>query len=317
MITVLSAGDFSTVQDAGRPGYQAWGMPLAGALDPFAFYMANLLVGNEFSAATVEMIAAGASFHFDNHCLVALCGADMQPMLDGIYVKNWASFWVEAGSKLVLNKAVGGRCTYMAVSGGIDVPLVMGSRSTYIGAAIGGLEGRCLQQGDAFDCGQQSLYPPKAHQLPKVFIPQYRELCELHFMFETAEFFSPLAKEQFLAATYILGPGADRISYPLLGPKIFSKEKPILSEPSIWGTVEIPDGKNPIIAAPDHGTARGFAKMGYVAQSDFSVLAQIAVGAQVRFIKVTRSQAIKELTKQKARREKAREVLYQSLHDYR
>ena len=72
MITVLSAGNFSTVQDAGRPGYQAWGMPLAGALDPFAFYMANLLVGNAFSAAAVEMIEAGASFHFDRRCLVAL-----------------------------------------------------------------------------------------------------------------------------------------------------------------------------------------------------------------------------------------------------
>ena len=147
MITVIRPGSFTTVQDQGRWGFQTWGLPVSGAMDPVASRVANILAGNKPQAALLEMTDEGGVFHFDYSVQAALAGAEMQAKLNGRALANWSSFIVPPGGVLSLGEAVNGRRAYLALRGGVEAPLVMGSRSTYVAAGLGGLEGRPLLPG--------------------------------------------------------------------------------------------------------------------------------------------------------------------------
>ena len=148
MIRVVKPGLLTTIQDEGRAGYRAFGMPLAGALDRDAYAVANLLAGNAPGAAVIEMTLLGGTFRFERDALVAIAGADMQAALDGAPAAAWSSFTAHAGSVLAFSGARAGCRCYLSVYGGIGVPLVLGSRSTYIRARVGGFQGRALAAGD-------------------------------------------------------------------------------------------------------------------------------------------------------------------------
>ena len=147
-VSVLAGGMLTTVQDLGRTGARRWGVPLSGALDRWSLRAANRLAGNADAAAALEMTFVGPVLRFEQPSVAALSGADLGAMLDGHPVAPWRSFSVAAGAVLTFTGARDGLRGYLAVAGGFDVPAVLGSRSTFLRAGLGGLDGRPLRAGD-------------------------------------------------------------------------------------------------------------------------------------------------------------------------
>src|SRR5580692_665410 len=152
-IKVLKPGLATTVQDLGRPGYYHIGIPLSGGMDRHALAVANLLVGNAQGAAVLEAVFMGPELEFTADAMVAVTGAELPPKLDGVPRETWSSFKVNRGQKLSFDFLKKGARAYIAVAGGIDVPVVLGSRSTYALGALGGFSGRKLAAGDKLPVG--------------------------------------------------------------------------------------------------------------------------------------------------------------------
>ena len=153
-IKVISPGLSTTVQDLGRPGHYHLGFPEGGGMDRFATVVANLLVGNPEGAALLEATFMGPELEFTAPAVVAVTGGELPPKLNGVEMPTWESFAVKAGDRLGFGFLKGGARAYIAVSGGIDVPVVLGSRSTYVLGALGGFQGRALKAGDELPVGQ-------------------------------------------------------------------------------------------------------------------------------------------------------------------
>src|SRR5688572_13744161 len=152
-IKVNAPGLATMVQDLGRPGYYHLGIPLSGGMDRFALRAANLLVGNDEGAAVLEAVFMGPELEFDTEAMVAVTGAELPPKVNGELRETWTSFRVKAGQVLSFDFLKKGARAYIAISGGVDVPVVLGSRSTYALGALGGHEGRKLQAGDQLPVG--------------------------------------------------------------------------------------------------------------------------------------------------------------------
>ncbi len=311
MITVLKPGFFSTIQDQGRWGYQAFGMPVAGAMDRYAFRLANLLVGNKPEAAMIEMSMLGAAFKFDDAQIVAICGADMQAELDGKRVANWTSFEVTPGSELRLDYAPTGFRTYLAIRGGIDVPSVLGSRSTYTPAKIGGLEGRALQQGDLLDVGCDFESDVRLRSISAGDIPDYSQNITLRVLLGPQDdMFSPEAIATFFDSEYLISEEADRVGYRLQGPKITHLDKAvIISDALPMGAIQIPAHGLPIIMMADRQTTGGYAKIGAVIGPDLSKLAQAKPGDRVIMQRIDEQQAVDALRAE-------RQIYLRAIHSF-
>ena len=301
MITILTPGFFSTIQDEGRWGYQAYGMPVAGAMDRYAYRIANLLVGNKSEAAVIEMNMVGASLKFDETQLVAICGADMQATLDGRAVPNWSSLLASKGSELRMGYAPTGFRGYLAIRGGIDVPRVLGSRSTYTPAKIGGLEGRALQQGDVLDIGGEEETEIAPQILETQYIPAYEKNVILRVLLGPQEdMFTAEAIETFFGNEYMITDEADRIGYRLNGPKITHMDKAVIvSDASPFGAVQISARGLPLILMADRQTTGGYAKIGTVIGPDLSKLAQAKPGDHVQMKKIAEREAVAALRKER------------------
>lgn len=297
MFTVINPGFFTTVQDEGRWGYQAYGMPVAGAMDRYAYRTANLLVGNKTSAAVMEMTILGAAFKFDRDQLVAICGADMQATLDGIPVANWSAFVVPKGKELKFDYALTGCRAYLAVRGGIDVPSVLGSRSTYTRAKVGGFQGRALIQGDVLEIGQEIEHPAGPHSLDPTFIPPYEKHVKLRVLLGPQDnMFNAEAIAAFFKGQYTVTDEADRMGYRLDGPKIAHVDKAdIISDALCLGAIQIPAHGMPIIMMADRQTTGGYAKIGTVIGPDLRKLAQAKPGDIVQFEQVDEPAAVAAL----------------------
>lgn len=286
MIRVVQAGLLSTVQDEGRWGYQAFGMPVAGAMDMYAHRAANMLVGNAGAAATLEMTMLGGSFICERDCYVAVCGADMQATLNGQPLKNWSSMRLVAGDELVFGFAVSGCRAYLAIYGGFDVPLVMGSRSTYTRGVIGGLEGRALKVGDVLGAGTDYDGAPRAAELAAEFVPTYTEDLRLRVLLGPQDDrFSAAGIETFFGNTYTIGNEADRMGYRLEGMTIEHLEKAdIISDALCLGAVQVPGHGLPIVMMADRQTTGGYTKIATVISADLVLLAQAKPGDRVTFV---------------------------------
>lgn len=297
MITVLNPGLFTTVQDYGRWGYQAFGMPVAGAMDRYAFRLANILAGNADNAAVLEMTLRGGSFRFEQDCLVAVCGADMQGMLNGQKIRNWSSFWVTAGSELAFDYAVSGCRAYLAVHGGIDVPVVLGSRSTYTRAGVGGFQGRQLRAGDQLSVGRESRHPAAPRHLPEQFVPQYGNHVQLRVLLGPQDdLFTAKGIDTLFTAVYTISSEADRMGYRLEGEKIEHSGKPdIVSDALCQGAIQVPGHGMPIVMMADRQTTGGYAKIGTVIGPDLTKLAQAKPGDTVSFVRCNNEEAVAAL----------------------
>jgi len=284
----------STVQDQGRSGYRAFGMPLSGVMDRYAFTMANLLAGNRRDAAVVEMTMCGGRFSFPNEAYVAVCGADMQGKLNGKKFKNWSGFYIPANSELAFGYAVTGCRAYLAFSGGIAVPQVMGSRSTYLRAGLGGQEGRALQSGDVLEIAPVEALPWRWNELAHSFIPEYANDLYLRVIpGPQDDLFTDDGIATFFNSGYLVSTRNDRMGYLLEGTAITHKNGPdIVSDALCPGAVQIPGNGMPMIMMADCQTTGGYAKIGTVIGPDLAKLAQAKAGDRVRFIACSDSEAI-------------------------
>lgn len=293
-IEVLQPGFLTTVQDLGRYGYQSYGVPVSGAMDHFALRGGNALLGNDQGCAGLEMTVAGPTLGFLADVSIAVTGADMAPTTRGRRIPFWRPVSFRKGDVVSFGTCVDGVRCYLCVAGGVDVPEVLGSRSTYIKAAIGGLQGRALKQGDVISClpvadgaepaaggADTSLVPMYGHELEirVVLGPQHRA-------------FTDEGVFTFLNSVYTVAAKSDRTGYRLDGPTIAHRAgADIVSDGSPLGAVQVPGDGKPIILLADRGTTGGYAKIATVVSADIGMLAQAGPGDAIAFKAVTLEEA--------------------------
>src|ERR1700684_1578680 len=217
-IKVVKPGLSTTVQDLGRPGYYHIGIPISGGMDRFALCAANWLVGNKEDAAVLEATFLGPELEFTSDVTVAVTGAELPPKLDGQPLATWTTCKVKKGQTLAFDFLKAGARAYIAISGGVDVPIVLGSRSTYPLGALGGFEGRALKAGDKLALGDATgeakagrVVAADLRRLPGKTV-ELRALPGLYWRRITEE-----AGENFFADTWKVAPEADRIGYRFRG----------------------------------------------------------------------------------------------------
>lgn len=298
---VEKPGILSTVQDAGRHGYQEFGVPVAGAADEFAFQLANLLVGNQPDEAALELTMAGPVLKILEDGVIAVTGADMDPRLNGRPLPMWEAVRVAPGDVLAFGWARCGCRAYLAVAGGIDVPPVMGSRSTYLRGAVGGLEGRALGEGDVLRGGTPRIpleelagrrIPPE-HVPEEYRVPRPEATWAVRVVLGPQDdHFTARGIATFLGSAYQVTAECDRMGYRLEGPPIEHVKGPdIISDGIPLGAVQVPGHGQPIIMLQDRQTTGGYAKIATVITSDLWKVAQARPGEFIRFAAVSLAEA--------------------------
>lgn len=288
LIEVIKPGWLTTIQDLGRPGYQQYGMPVAGAMDRFAAIVANRLVGNPDSAAVLECTGQGPELLFQRSTYLTVTGANLSPTLNGYPIALWQSLNVRAGDRLSFGpRRVGFRC-YLAVTGGFDIPLVLGSRSTHCPSRTGGLEGRPLRAGDSLytQVGHQDTHLLEKRRLPPRLIPSYARSATLRVILDTRRhLFHESARAVLTNSTYTVTPQSDRTGYRLNGPSI-ARAEPLsfISEGTVTGALQIPPDGQPILLMVDRQTTGGYPPIATVISVDLSLAAQLGPGDTVRFV---------------------------------
>ncbi len=303
-IKVLKPGLSTTVQDLGRPGYYHLGIPLSGAMDRFALSCANLLVGNDEGAAGLECTFMGPELEFTADATVAVTGADLPVKLNGTLQQGWTSFAVKKGEVLAFDFLKKGARAYIAISGGIAVPLVLGSRSTYTLGALGGHEGRKLQAGDVLPLGEargakagraiaEDLRRGPGQQAELRVIPG----LYWHRVTEPSG-------QRFFEDTWKVAPEADRIGYRFRGgrPLDFVPRTPPFgagSDPSNivdacypYGSIQVPGGTEPIVLHRDAVSGGGYMMVGTIISADMDMIGQLQPHTAARFVEVDMPAAI-------------------------
>jgi len=322
MIEVLKPGLATTVQDAGRPGYYNVGIPLSGALDQYSFRAANLLVGNDENAAVLECTLVGPELRFTRDAVIAVTGAQMAPKLDGATGALDESIAVKAGTVVSFDFMRLGARAYLAVAGGIDVPTVLGSRSTYGLGAFGGFQGRKLAAGDTLSFGTpgagaragRRLDPGLAAALPKEL--ELRVLTGLYWHRVTDE-----SQAAFFEDTWSVAPEADRIGYRYRhGRALQFRDHPqpfgAGSDPSNivdagypYGSIQVPGGLEPIILHRDAVSGGGYAMIGTVISADMDRIAQMQPNYKAKFVEVQMDAALAARADYKQRLQRLRAEL--------
>jgi len=304
---VLEPGMLTTVQDDGRWGLQNMGIPISGAMDRQALALGNFLVGNEEGAAALEITLSGPRLVFTTDALVALTGADMGLQVNGRDIPAWTAVLVRTGSVLSMAGCIGAGCrVWLCVAGGIDVPYVLGSRSTLLRAALGGFKGRALRLGDSlhllpltrqarclegFSCPVR-LRPPYAVDIPVPVLPGPQ-----------TESLTPGARQAFLDATWTVSDASDRMGCRLEGPQLaLGHGADIISEVIPEGSVEVTGAGLPIVMLADRQTTGGYVKPFVVASAAIGWLAQRRPGDSIRFRMCSLAGAQEMLEKQSSAR---------------
>ncbi len=303
-IRIISPGLSTTVQDLGRPGYYHIGIPLSGAMDMLAARAANLLVGNPEEAALLEMVFMGPKIEFLQDATVAVTGAELPPKVNGEERATWTSLAMKKGDVLSFAFLKKGARAYVAISGGIDVPVVLGSRSTYTLGALGGFEGRKLAAGDVLPLGagrgaaEGRAVPETLRRSPGA-PAELRMLPGLYWHRITEA-----AGRQFFEDTWKVAPEADRIGYRFKGGKpleFVPREPPFGagSDPSNivdacypYGSIQVPSGTEPIVLHRDAVSGGGYFMVGAVISADMDLIGQLQPHTPARFVEVTMEEAL-------------------------
>lgn len=311
MIEVLETGLSTTVQDTGRYGHYHIGMPPAGAMDQYAHKVANYLVGNEADAATLEMTYAGPDLEFTEDAVVSVTGADMSPKLNGDLVETWSSIRVESGDTLSFEFATEGVRSYLAIAGGIDVPEVMESRSTYTLIGIGGHEGRELEEGDELPVEETTDGSDLVgSEIDEQYVPDYANNDTVRVVMGLCEYrLTDEGRERFLGTKWTISNEADRVGYRLGGEDIESmfeeRDQPFGAGPDPTNVVDLgyPVGSiqmagQPIVLMRDAVTGGGYATVATVASTDRGMLAQMRTHRDITFEAVDVDEALEARTRQ-------------------
>ncbi|WP_081087791.1 biotin-dependent carboxyltransferase family protein [Burkholderia stagnalis] len=309
MMEILATGPLCSVQDIGRRGYRSLGVSIAGAMDQVALRTGNILVGNDETAAGIEVTVFPFKARFTENARVAVTGADCRATIGEKALLPWWSFDISEGDVLTLSPPCSGARAYIAVSGGIDVPVVLNSRSTDIKVGFGGFEGRCLRRGDVLSfvgsrCGSGSfgVFPPEESLDHSFGVSREPGVTYVRAMSgpEYEEF--PETTRRFVWDTsWTVTPDSNRIGYRLEGPELRpSAPLSLLSHGIVPGVVQIPPSGKPIVMMSDAQTSGGYPKIATVIEADLWRLAQSPLGSRVRFVEVDIEECVaasRELTK--------------------
>lgn len=296
---VIRPGGFTTIQDAGRYGYQDQGVPISGALDGFALSAANILLGNDPAAAGLEISLLGPKLRALQPVRVAVCGSDLGVRVDKRPAPTWQAFSLEEGQVLEFTRPIDGARAILALAGGVAAPKFLGSRSTY----PLGLLGAPLMPGQVIKAGAEPSAPAHAVTPAKLRPGMSREITVRVVPGPHDNYFTPQALEAFHGQPYTLSESTNRRGMRLLGTALaFRPGGPtsILSEPNSPGVIQVPVGGEPIILLNEQ-TVGGYAKVATVISADLDLLARALPGDVLRFEAVDLSQAA-EAARRRARR---------------
>jgi len=303
-VRVLNPGLSTTVQDLGRPGYFHLGIPIGGAMDRLALRAANLLVGNDEGAAGLEAVFVGPQLEFTKDALIAVTGAEMPVKLDGVEQPSWTALKVSKGQVLSFGFLKTGARIYIAIAGGIDVPLALGSRSTYPIGALGGYKGRAIAKDDELPVGSPGG-AKEGRELPDALRRRPGKPAELrvlpglywHRVVEASQ-------QNFFADDWKVAPEADRMGYRFRGGRPLSfveRQQPFGagSDPSNivdscypYGSIQVPGGTEPIILHRDAVSGGGYFMVGTVVSADMDLIGQLQPNTPTRFVKVDMAGAL-------------------------
>ncbi|KPQ06537.1 MAG: allophanate hydrolase 2 subunit 2 [Rhodobacteraceae bacterium HLUCCA12] len=315
-IEVRKAGLSTTIQDMGRPGYFHLGIPEGGAMDRFSMRVANMLVGNDETAAGLEAVFMGPELEFTQDTWVAVTGATMPILLDGEEKPGWSAFPVKAGQVLNFGFLKEGARLYIAFAGGIDTPAQLGSRSTYPIGALGGVDGRAIAVGDVLPLGKPGN--PAARSVDTALLREQKSPVELRVLPGLYwHRITEASQQRFFDEEWTVAPEADRMGYRFRGgsPMEFvPREQPFGagSDPSnivdgcyAYGSIQVPGGTEPIVLHRDAVSGGGYFTIGAVISADMDLIGQLQPNTKVRFVKVDMETA---LAARKARRERLQTI---------
>ncbi len=309
IFAVKNPGSFTTVQDLGRFGFLDRGVPPSGALDTFACRVANMLVGNEETLAVLEITVMGPTLEAMAEADIAVTGAEMGMTINRNPVPSWQSVRVKAGDVIRIPQAKTGCRACLAVSGGLDAPMVMGSRSTFARAGFGGFHGRALLKGDILKRGVGILLK-QPRRLPDAFIPAYQKDSLLRAVPGPQDNSFTDSLESFFTHTYQVSAESDRMGCRLLGPPVEhdpGTPQSIITEPVVPGNIQIPADGRPIILLVEQTTG-GYSKIATVISADMGNVAQAMPGSSVTFERVTLATAHLLYRKEQKRMQIVREL---------
>ncbi len=292
VLRVVEPGLFTTVQDLGRPQAISSGVPPGGAMDRFAHRAANLLVGNAEVDATLECTLTGPHLVAEHSCLVAITGADFEARVNGQVAPTWTGIFLGQGDRLTFGARRSGGRAYIAVAGGVEADRWLGSVSTNLMAARGGLHGRNLKAGDRISAAREASRPVvSGHHLPVRLRPNYAN----HTLFAIAgphlQRLDPDGRTLLFGGAFKVSREADRMGYRLDGPKLATSGDELLSFGLTAGAVQVPHGGQPILLMADHQTAGGYAVVATVVSASLPVAAQLVPGDELRFAETTLERA--------------------------
>ncbi|MBE6962637.1 MAG: biotin-dependent carboxyltransferase [Ruminococcaceae bacterium] len=296
-LQVLNSGPLTTVQDRGRFGYMAYGIGPSGAMDQTAYETANRLVGNRNGEAVLESTLMGPTIRFEGDCIIALTGADMGAQLNGTPLETYVAYSVLANQTLTMGVAKTGCRGYLAVSGGIDVPVVMGSRSTNLKCQLGGVEGRALKRGDVLETAAAG----KAARKKAAKKPELSQSVTVRVIpGPQDDLFTQRGLDTLWGSAYTVSTSSDRMGLRLEGPAVETiSGSDIVSDGIALGSIQVTSAGQPIILMADRQTTGGYAKVGTVCSADLPKLAQLKPGGEIRLKPVSVQEAQRLLRKQR------------------
>jgi len=283
VIRILDAGPQTTVQDLGRTGQMRYGIPPSGPVDRFAFVLANRLVGNADTAAVLECTLMGPRFEVTAAGSIAVTGADMPVSVNGRDAAGWATLTVKPGDVVKLGSARTGVRSYIGFAGGLDVPLVLGSRSTYLRGRVGGLQGRALKKGDELGVFQSGSVRPR--RVAQGAIPDYTGEPTIRAVLgPQADRFTPEGLGALFGGRYEVLPQSDRMGSRLRGPRIdHARGHDIISDGIALGSIQVPGDGQPIVLLVDRQSTGGYTKVATICSSDIWRVCQARPGQSLRF----------------------------------
>jgi antagonist of KipI len=300
MARVIKAGMLTTIQDRGRWGLQSRGVPVSGPMDPVSHRLANVLVGNDADAATLEVTLLGPRIEFDDERVVAVTGAEFEIFVDNKPMPMHAPFLVPAESQLRFGARRRGARAYLAIAGGIAVPPTLGSRSTHLISRMGGIDGRPLRAGDQLSFGdpRRDRTTRAALAEPIFSLPEGGARLRV-IEGPQLEHFSDDALEVLQSAPYAIAENSDRMGFRLNGPTLTHRRgADIISDATPLGVLQVPASGQPILLMADRQTAGGYPKIATVITADVGIAGQLSPGDTITFAVCTLAEAIAALIAQ-------------------
>lgn len=312
---IIDPGILTTIQDVGRFGFSQFGVPPSGAVDSFSLRVGNLLVGNDEGEAGLETTIMGLKLKALREVVIAITGGNLSPLLNGEPLELWRSHLLVEGDILTFKGVRAGCRAYLAIGGGIAVPKIMGSKSTFLSGKFGGLEGRALKKGDVL-CTEDIPAPLDriGIRFPSDWIPPLAKEAFLKVVLGPQDHhFTKLGLQTFQSSSYQVTPNSDRMGIRLEGPKIERRsrvEESIISESLVPGNVQVPGDGKPLIILNESVTG-GYTKIATVISADLPKTAQLKPGDRARFEPVSIEEAHRLLREQERRLKEFKEFARQ------